>query len=100
MRWNKSEDVDIRRVRTAIKGIVESVRFDDWLQEVPDKVLIEVAGPLEMLTFHYYLDLPENRHLVRAARVAYESVASSLPQCPEDMAHAFRELSAAVAVAK
>lgn len=97
MRLNRSKEVDIRRVRTAVKGIVESVRFDDWLEEVPNEVLIQVAAPLEVLTFHYYLDPPKDRHLVRAARVAYESVVSSLPQCPDDMARAFRELSGAVA---
>lgn len=97
MRWNESEAADIRRVRNAVKGIVESARFDDWLEEVPNEVLIQVAAPLEVLTFHYYLDPPKDRYLVRAARVAYESVAGSLPQCPKDMAHAFRELNGAVA---
>jgi hypothetical protein len=96
MRWNRADDVDIQRVRTAVQAIVESVRFDDWLDEVPGEVLVEVAAPLEVLTFHYYLDPPKDRHLVRAARVACRSVGGSLPRCPEDMADAFRELCGAV----
>jgi hypothetical protein len=90
------EEIDVERLRAAVRGIVESGRFDDWLAEVPDEVLVQVAAPMEVLTFHYYLDPPRDRHLVRAARVACASVAGSLARCPHDMAGAFRGLSDAL----
>jgi hypothetical protein len=97
MRWNKSEEVDVERVRSAVRDIVESARLERWLDEVPDEVLVQVAAPLEVLTFHYYLEPPKNRHLVRAARVACAAVEVDLPGCPDEMVAAFRELRTAVA---
>jgi hypothetical protein len=94
--WSRSDDLDVALVRAAVRRIVESVRFDDWLLELPADVLVQVAAPLEVLAFHYHLDASQDRHLVRAARVAWESVETSLPRCPPDMAQAFRELLDAV----
>jgi hypothetical protein len=87
----------MRRVRGAVRSVVESPRFDDWLLEVPDRILVNIAAPLEMLTFQYYLDPPRDRHLVRAARVACEAVEDDLHDCPADMAAVFRGLGDAVA---
>lgn len=95
--WFRSERVDGPRLRAAVRDVVECERFDTWLDELPGDVLVRVAAPLEVLTFHYYLDPPRDRHLLRAARVAWESVEGCLPSCPRDMAEAFRRLSAVVA---
>lgn len=91
MRWRRDE-FDAGELRSAVRDIVESARFDDWFLEAPDEVLVAVAAPLEVLTFHYYLDPPKDRHLLRAARVAAQSVADRLEECPADMAVAFSAL--------
>lgn len=96
MRANETKDIDVGLLRAALRGIIQSGRFDDWLVEVPDQVLVQVAGPFEMLAFQYYLDPPQDRHLVRAARIACETVENSSGDCPEDMSGAFRRLSAMV----
>lgn len=101
-RWKRipraaRETADMERVRGAVHGIVESPRLDVWLRELPDPILIAVAAPLEMLGFHYHLDPPSDRHLVRAARVACAAVASDLNDCPADFAEALRCLGRAVA---
>lgn len=92
------EDVDAASVRTAVGGVVESPRYDEWLLEVPDHVLIQVAAPLEMLAFQYYVTPPQDRLLVRAARVVWDGVAELLEDCPVDMADRFAALGAAVYV--
>ncbi len=86
-----------RRVRAAVRDLVESEQSDEWLAEVPDEVLLRLVAPLEMLTFQYYLDPPRERHLVRAARAAYDGMAAHLDACPADLAEAFRRLRAALA---
>lgn len=91
-RSRRSEKVDMRAVRAAVHEIVESDRYDDWFVELPDDVLVELAAPLEVLMFHYYLDPPKDRHLVRAARVAFECAVDSLDRCPADMARSLRRL--------
>jgi hypothetical protein len=96
MRWNKTEDIDMLLLRSTVGEVIESRRFDEWLVEVPDRVLVQIAAPFEMLTFQYYLDPPNDRHLVRAARVACDAVESSKQDCPEGMTHAFGQLSGVV----
>jgi hypothetical protein len=96
MRWRKTEDVGAHRVRAAVKDLMQSGRMDDWLVEVPDQVLIQIAAPFEMLAFQYYRDPPRDRHLVRAARVACEAVESTRDACPDDMTRAFQALRSAV----
>jgi hypothetical protein len=44
-------------------------------------------------------DPPRERHLLRAARVAYEAMEHHLDACPADLAEAFRRLRAATAPA-
>lgn len=92
----KSEDIDVTLVRTAVRDVVDTSRYDDWLMEVPDHVLIHMVAPLEMLQFQYFLDPPQDRHLVRAARVACEALSADLEDCPADMAQAFRALNTAL----
>lgn len=94
MRASETRHIDVRRLRAALGDMIQSGRIDDWLAEVPDRVLVQVAAPFEMLTFQYYLDPPQDRHLVRAARVACETVGNSAADCPGDMTGAFRRLSA------
>jgi hypothetical protein len=96
MRVSETRDIDVRLLRAALGDIIQSGRFDDWLAEVPDRVLVQVAAPFEMLAFQFYLDPPQDRHLVRAARVACETVENSSADCPADMSGAFRRLSALV----
>jgi hypothetical protein len=96
MRWNKTEDIDIPRLRSTLREVIESSRFDEWLIEVPDGVLVQIAAPFEMLTFQYYLDPPNDRHLVRAARVVCDAVKHSSQDCPADMTRAFRRLGGVV----
>lgn len=101
-RWKRTaraarETVDMERVRAAVHDVVESPRLDVWLRELPDPILIAIAAPLEMLGFQYHLEPPSDRHLVRAARVAYAAVASDLYDCPADFAEAFRSVGRAVA---
>lgn len=87
---------EVGRIRDAVHALVESGRFDAWLTELPDEVLIHLVAPLEMLAFQYYLDPPRERHLVRAARVACEAMEDHLDACPADLAGAFRRLRAAL----
>lgn len=94
----RPDGFDRVRVRAAARGVVDAPRAADWLTEVPDRVLIQVAAPLEVLSFHYYLDPPRERHLARAARVACEAVRGELADCPADMAAAFRALGRTVRV--
>jgi hypothetical protein len=93
MRTSETKDIDVGLLRAAVGDIIQSGRFDDWLVEVPDGVLVQVAAPFEMLAFQYYLDPPQERHLVRAARVACETVENTKDECPEDMSCMFRQLS-------
>jgi hypothetical protein len=92
----RAPDADLDRVRSAVRALVETGRTDEWLAELPDHALVHLAAPLEMLTFQYYLDPPRDRHLLRAARVACETMAPCLDDCPDDLAAAFRRLAAAV----
>jgi hypothetical protein len=85
------------RVRGAVRALVEAERSDLWLTEVPGEALMQLAAPLEMLTFQYYLDPPSDRHLLRAARVACDGMEDHLDACPADLAAAFRRLRAAMA---
>jgi hypothetical protein len=94
----RTDELDLAEVRAAAAEVVEGPRSADWLAEVPDQVLIEVAAPLEVLSFHYYLQPPRERHLARAARVACEAVRGQLAGCPPDMAAAFRRLGRSVRV--
>lgn len=93
MRRSRSEDVDMAAVRSAVSGVID--RFDGWLLEAPEPVLIRVAAPLEMLQFQYYLTPPSDRHLLRAARVCCEAAGSGLDLdgCPQDMVRAFDVLA-------
>jgi hypothetical protein len=96
MRRNETEDTDMRLLRSTVGEVIESRRFDEWLIEVPDWVLVQIAAPFEMLTFQYYLDPPNDGHLLRAARVACDAVEGSREDCPEDMTHAFGWLGGGV----
>jgi hypothetical protein len=96
MRRGQVDQLDMAAVRSAIKGVVEADRFDHWLVEVPEPVLIQVAAPLEMLQFQYYLTPPRDRHLLRAARVCCAAVVGGLDGCPDDMVTAFGRLSEVV----
>lgn len=96
MRWSKSQQLDMQLVRSAVMGVVEADRWDDWLMEVPEHILMRVAAPLEMLQFHYYLSPPQDRHLVRAARVCCEAVEGGMEGCPADMVVAFERLTQVV----
>ena len=87
---------DMDRVRAAVRDLVETGRTDEWLAELPHQALVHLAAPLEMLTFQYYLDPPRDRHLLRAARVACETMAPRLDDCPADLAGVLRRLEAAV----
>lgn len=99
-RWrSRTGNVDMDRLREAVRALVETGRGDAWLTEVPDEVLLRFVAPMEMLTFQYYLDPPRDRHLARAARVACESMEDHLDACPADLAEAFRHLRAALAPA-
>ncbi len=95
---NKTEDVDMRSVRGAVKGLVETGRLDAWLLELPDPILVQAAAPPEMLTFQYYLTPSRDRHLVRAARVVWEGLEEHLDGCPDDMATALSRLGDVVGV--
>ncbi|MFD9867135.1 hypothetical protein ACFXI8_25635 [Streptomyces niveus] len=88
--------VDMESVRRAVARIIESERFDDWLVEMPDHVLVEVAAPLEMLQFQHYLMPPKDRYLVRSARVVWDAVADLLADCPSDLAAEFASLGASL----
>ena len=83
-------------VREAVRELVETDRLDDWLATTPDHALTRLAAPLEMLTFQYYLDPPREKHLLRAARVAHDTMSSCLDDCPADLATRFRRLGAAI----
>jgi hypothetical protein len=87
---------DMDRVRAAVRDLVETGRTDEWLAELGDQALVHLAAPLEMLTFQYYLDPPRDRHLLRAARVACETMAPCLDDCPADLADVLRRLETAV----
>jgi hypothetical protein len=93
----KRRERDMGRVREAVRALVDTERCDAWFAEVPGEVLVRLAAPLEMLTFQYYLDPPRDRHLLRAAQVAYEAMEDHLDACPADLAEAFRRLRAAMA---
>lgn len=95
-RRRRSDDPDTGRVREAVRALVETGRGEEWFAEVPDEVLVRLVAPLEMLTFQYYLDPPRERHLLRAARVACETIEDHLDACPADLAEAFRHLRAVV----
>ncbi|MEU5696330.1 hypothetical protein [Actinosynnema sp. NPDC020468] len=93
---NTSEHLDTAEVRSAVRAVVEADDFDNWLLEIPEHVLIQLAAPLEMLQFQYYLTPPQPRHLIRAARVCCEAVDGDLDGCPPDMVAAFTNLIAVV----
>lgn len=95
-RMREVASVDMELVRRAVTGIIESERFDDWLVEMPDHVLVEVAAPLEMLQFQHYLTPPKDRFLVRSARVVWDAVADLLADCPADLATEFAALGASL----
>ncbi|MEV4945524.1 hypothetical protein [Streptomyces sp. NPDC053755] len=97
LRRRRHDPVDIEAVRSAVKRIVESDRFDGWLTETPDHVLVQMSAPLEMLGFHHFLTPPQDRLLVRAARVVWDAVAGLLDDCPDDLAAAFAALGASLA---
>jgi hypothetical protein len=88
---------DIARIRAAIRDLVETERFDAWLTELPEQTLVRFMAPLEMLTFHYLLDPPRNRHLLRAARVVCQAMSQHLDTCPADLAAALRQVDSAIA---
>jgi uncharacterized membrane protein len=88
--------VDITLVRKAVEGVVEADRFADWLLEVPDRALIALMAPLEMLTFQFHLTPPRDRHLIRAARVVCDAATGALDGCPDDLVHALGALRDAV----
>lgn len=93
---SRREQVDMPTLRAAVRRIVESERYDAWLLEMPDHVLVQVAAPLEMLGFQHYVKPPQDKLLLRAARVVWEGVADLLDDCPPDMAADFAALGAAV----
>ncbi|MCZ7462276.1 hypothetical protein [Streptomyces sp. WMMC940] len=95
----QGDDVDVESVRSAVRHIIESRRFDGWLIEMPDHVLVQVAAPLEMLGFQHYMTPPQDRLLVRAARVVWDAVAGLLDDCPADLAEGFASLGAALSAA-
>ncbi|MET9619310.1 MULTISPECIES: hypothetical protein [unclassified Streptomyces] len=95
-RAREADDVDMDSLRATVGRIVEADRFDGWLIELPDHVLVAVAAPLEMLGFQHYLTPPQDDLLVRAARVVWDSVAGLLDDCPADLAAEFASLGAAV----
>jgi hypothetical protein len=88
---------DVQRVRDAVRDLVETERSDLWLAQLPDEALVRLVAPLEMLTFHYHLDPPRDRHLVRAARVAWAAMSEHLDACPADLAAALRRVGSAIA---
>jgi hypothetical protein len=92
----RKSTADMTEVRAAVRGLVETGRTDEWLATLPDHALVRFAAPLEMLTFQYHLDPPRDRHLLRAARVAYRDMAACLDDCPDDLADAFRRLGEAL----
>jgi hypothetical protein len=94
----QSESLDPAAVRDAVRGVVEAPRYDDWLMEVPDEMLVRLAAPLEMLQFQFYATPPLERQLVRAARVCCEAGATGLETCPPDMRDAFCTLAEVVGV--
>ncbi|MEU0548222.1 hypothetical protein [Micromonospora sp. NPDC005979] len=94
----QSESLDPAAVRAAVRDIVEAPRYDAWLMEMPDEMLVRLAAPLEMLQFQFYLTPRLERHLVRAARVCCEASAVGLETCPADMRQAFRVLADVVGV--
>lgn len=96
-RRRRTAPADMDRVRDAVRGLVETGRTDEWLATLPDHALVRLAAPLEMLTFQYYLDPPRDRHLLRAATVACQTMAGCLDDCPDDLAAAFRRLDGALA---
>lgn len=94
----RSESLDPAAVRAAVRDVIEAPRYDAWLMEMPDEMLIRLAAPLEMLQFQFYVVPPLERHLVRAARVSCEACATGLESCPPDMQQAFRALANVVGV--
>lgn len=94
----QSESLDPATVRAAVRDVVEAPRYDEWLMEMPDEMLVRLAAPLEMLQFQFYLTPSLERHLVRAARVCCEACAAGLDACPADMRQAFRVLADVVRV--
>ncbi|MFI8365966.1 hypothetical protein [Streptomyces sp. NPDC085466] len=90
------EDVDVESVRSSVKRIIESDRYDAWLIELPDHVLVQLAAPLEMLGFQHHLTPRQDVLLVRAARVVWDAVAGLLDDCPDDLAAEFARLGAAL----
>ncbi|GAA0448439.1 hypothetical protein Aca07nite_72690 [Actinoplanes capillaceus] len=95
---SRTERLDSVAVRAAVQGVIEAPRYDDWLMEMPDEMLVRLAAPLEMLQFQFYVDPPLERHLVRAARVCCAACATGLEDCPPDMRAAFRVLADVVGV--
>jgi hypothetical protein len=93
MRLTRSERLDMSALRSAVMNVVESDRLNDWLLEMPEKVLIQLAAPLEMLQFQYHLVPRLDGHLVRAARVCCRAVAAGMDGCPPDMVEAFDRLA-------
>lgn len=96
MRGNPPEELDMPSVREAVAGLVESDRLDHWLVEAPEPVLIRLMAPLEMLAFQYHREPRQDRHLVRAARVACEELDDALEECPEDLLRAVLRLRGTV----
>ncbi|MEW2268894.1 hypothetical protein ACNPQM_21325 [Streptomyces sp. NPDC056231] len=95
-RQREASDADIDAVATAVGRIVEADRFDRWLLELPDHVLVATAAPLEMLGFQYHLTPRQDLLLVRAARVVWDAVAGLLDDCPDDLAEEFTLLGVAL----
>jgi hypothetical protein len=95
-RLTRRRPADVDRVRVAVRELVDTGRTDEWLAGLPDDALVHLAAPLEMLTFQYHLDPPRDRHLLRAAGVACETMAPYLDDCPDDLAAALRGVARAV----
>lgn len=96
VRGKPPEEPDMPSVREAVAGLVESDRLDHWLVEAPEPVLIRLMAPLEMLAFQYHREPRQDRHLVRAARVACEELEDALEECPEDLRRAVLRLRGTV----
>jgi hypothetical protein len=93
-----AERPDLPAVRAAAGALVDSPRYDGWLRELPDDLLVALVAPLEMLQFQYYRTPPADRMLVRAARACCRAAAGGLAGCPADLAGALGRLAATVGV--
>lgn len=88
-----STEVDAGAVRSAVGALIGAEDYDSWLMTAAEDVLIRLAAPLEMLQFQYYLSPPQDRHLIRAARVCCEAAEGGLLGCPVHMIDAFAVLT-------